>query len=85
MFKLLFTAKSKKQLKLISRQHHIQSLKAIFDDIKENPLIGKPLEDKLKHKYSYRVSVYRIIYKINWKNKTVTIHIADHREVVYEK
>lgn len=85
MFKLIVAPKAIKNLKLITRQHHIQSLKEIFEDIKEDPLIGKPLEDELKHKYSYDVSVYRVIYKIDWKDKTVNILKADHRGVVYRK
>ena len=85
MFKLIIAPKALKNLKLISRKHHIQSTKEIFNEIKEDPLIGKPLEDELKHKYSYHVSVYRIIYQIDWKDKIVNILKADHRGVVYKK
>ena len=85
MFKLLITAKAKKQIKLITKLYERRAIAQIFKDIKEDPLVGKPLEDELKGQYSYTVRVYRILYKIDWKDKTVTILKADHRGVVYQR
>lgn len=85
MFKLIIAPIALKNLKLISRKHHIESIKEIFEDIKQDPLVGKPLEDELKHKYTYHVSAYRIVYKIDWKDKTVSILKVGHRGVVYQK
>lgn len=84
MFKLLISAKAKKQIKLITKLHHRQAIVQIFQDIKEDPLVGKPLEDELKGEYSYRVGVYRILYIIDWKDKKVTILSARHRRIVYQ-
>ncbi len=84
MFKLLFSAKAKKQLKLISKLHHRQALREIFKEIKEDPLIGKPLEDELKGEYSYRVGVYRIVYIINWHDNKITVLYAKHRRIAYQ-
>ena len=85
MFKLLITAKAKKQIKLITKLYERRAIAQIFEDIKEDPLVGKPLEDELKGQYSYTVRVYRILYKIDWKDKIVIILKADHRGVVYKK
>lgn len=85
MFNLIIAPKALKKLKKISKQYQIQSIKEIFNEIREDPLMGKPLEDELKGEYSYKVSVYRILYKVDWKDKTVTILNADHRSVVYKK
>jgi len=85
MFKLLITAKAKKQIKLITKLYERRAIAQIFEDIKEDPLVGKPLEDELTGQYSYTVRVYRILYKIDWNDKTVTILKADHRGVVYKK
>lgn len=85
MFKLLITAKAKKQIKLITKLYEKRAIAQIFEDIREDPLVGKPLEDELKGQYSYTVRVYRILYKIDWKDKEVTVLKADHRGVVYSK
>ena len=85
MFKLLITAKAKKQIKLITKLYERRAIAQIFEDIKEDPLVGKPLADDLKGQYSYTVRVYRILYKIDWKDKIVIILKADHRGVVYQK
>ncbi len=84
-FKLLISAKAKKQVKLIKKFHHKQAMREIFGEIKEEPLIGKPLGDELSGEYSYKMGVYRILYIINWKDKTITIMTAGHRETVYQK
>ena len=55
----------------------------IFEELKENPYLGKPLEREFIGKYSYRIGVYRIIYKIDETNKAVVILNIDHRSVVY--
>lgn len=85
MFKLLLAAKAKKQVKLIKRLHHRKAFAQIFQDIKEDPLIGKPLEDELKGEHSYRVGVYRILYIIDWQDRKVTILSARHRKIAYIK
>lgn len=85
MFNLIIAPKALKRLKEISKLHQIQSIKAIFNEIREDPLVGKPLEDELKRQYSYKVSVYRILYTVNWKDKTVTILSAGHRGLIYRK
>jgi mRNA-degrading endonuclease RelE of RelBE toxin-antitoxin system len=39
---------------------------------------------ELTGKFSFRVGVYRIIYKVNKKDKVVDILTAGHRATVYE-
>ncbi|MFT5388114.1 MAG: mRNA interferase RelE/StbE [Lysobacterales bacterium] len=52
--------------------------------LQEDPFQGKSLKHLLKAKYSLRVGVYRIIYKI--EKKVVTVYILDigHRKDIYE-
>lgn len=54
-----------------------------LEALKANPLSGKPLNHKLKGKYSLRVGVYRIIYSI--EKHEITIYILDiaHRREAY--
>ncbi|OGH17939.1 MAG: hypothetical protein A2868_03325 [Candidatus Levybacteria bacterium RIFCSPHIGHO2_01_FULL_40_15b] len=83
MFKVKLTAKAKKELKQISRQHQL-ALGQIFDELKDYPRLGKPLGRGLKDRFSYRISVYRIIYKVNEKDKIIYVLTAGHRGKVYK-
>lgn len=60
------------------------SVAEIFEDIKTDPFIGKPLTRELTGQFSYREGVYRIRYLINQVDRVVTILIADHRGKVYD-
>ena len=70
------------QLRNLSKLHKL-ALEEIFEDLKEEPLLGKKLSRDLTNRFSYRVGVFRIIYLLNEDDKTVTILTADHRERVY--
>lgn len=83
MYKIVISKKAEKQIKRVSKLHHQEALNEIFLEIKEDPLIGKPLGEELTGRYSYRAGVYRILYLINSKDKKVTILSAKHRSVVY--
>lgn len=82
MYKLTLTARAKRELKDISRRYK-DSISLIFEDLKEDPFLGKPLARELIGKYSYRVGVFRIIYTINKKDKTIQIITASHRSTIY--
>lgn len=82
MLRLKLTSKAKKELKNISYRHRI-ALANIFEEIKEDPEIVKPLTRELTERYSYKVGVFRIIYKVNKKDKLITITTAGHRGTVY--
>ena len=84
MFKLKVTSQAKSQLKQISKKHLQLAISNVLDEIKENPFLGKPLSRKLIGRFSYKVGVYRIIYKINEKDKIVYILSAGHRATVYD-
>jgi len=54
-----------------------------LEDLKENPLQGKPLVVKLKGRYSLRIGVYRVIYQIEKKKSVVYILDIGHRRDIY--
>ena len=83
MYKLKLTSRAKKDLKNVKKLYR-QALGIAFEELKEDPSIGKPLIRNLNNQYSLKVSVYRILYKINNEDKTVTILTAGHRGTVYE-
>ena len=82
MYLLSTSPRAQKHLKDIKKENQ-EAVKLAIEDIREDPLIGKPLSREMTGKLSYRVGVYRIIYKVNQQDKTVTILSARHRGVVY--
>lgn len=82
MFKVKLTAQAKRGLRNLSKEDKI-SLGEIIEELKEDPLIGKPLSRKLIKKFSYRVGVYRIIYLVDKEDEIIVILSAGHRGTIY--
>lgn len=82
MYRLEITARAKRDLKKI-REFYQLEVKQALDDLREDPRIGKSLGEDLINRFSYKIGVYRIIYKINEKDKVVEIITAGHRSTVY--
>ena len=83
MHELRIFKQAGREIKIISRRHQ-KALLEVLNEIRENPFAGKPLNRELTGKYSYRVGVYRIIYKINKKDKIIFVLSAGHRSRVYK-
>ncbi len=83
MYKLKLTARAKRELKNISKLHR-EAIGSFFEELKHDPLLGKPLTRDLTGRFSLRVGVYRIIYKINKKDKIITMLTAGHRANIYD-
>lgn len=82
MFKIKLTAKAKKDLKGLSKADKL-SIGEIIEELKDDPLIGKPLSRELIRRFSYKVRLYRIIYKINRQDEIIEILSAGHRGTAY--
>ncbi len=82
MYRIKITARAKKNLKLLSKSNFL-AIGWVLEDLKEDPYLGKPLGRELLKRYTYRVGVYRIVYKINKKDKCVVIISTGHRSTVY--
>lgn len=82
MYSIIISPKAKKELKLFPLRYK-QTIRDVIYEIKENPLSGKALARELTGKYSYKVGVYRIIYKINKRDKKIYILTAGHRGIIY--
>jgi len=83
MYKVTLTARAKKELKNLSKAHQV-AIGQIFEDLKEDPYIGKPLTRELAKRYSYRIGVFRIVYKINKDDNVIYILIVGHRSTIYQ-
>lgn len=82
MYRIIISPRAKNQLKSIKKIHK-NALESVIEDLKDDPFLGKPLGRELAGKYSYKVGVYRIIYRIYKQDKTVQIISAGHRSTVY--
>ena len=83
MYRLIVSPQAQKQLKDI-KKHYQVAVRLATQEIKEDPTIGKPLTRELIKRFSYRVGVYRIIYKVNKKDQIVNILTVGHRATVYK-
>jgi len=65
-----------------------KTIARIFQEVKslsENPFAGKKLTGVLKDKRSLRVGGYRVIYKLDKKEKVVYLLDVRHRKVAYRR
>lgn len=83
MYQIKLTGKAKKELKNIKKIYKA-AIDSALEEIKENPLAGKPLIQELAGRFSYKIDSYRIIYKVNKEDKIICILTAGHRGTIYE-
>ena len=83
MYEINISAKAKRELRSLSTRHEI-ALDIIYEELKDNPQLGKPLTRELIGRFSFRVGNYRIIYNINEKDKKIYILTVGHRSIVYQ-
>ena len=82
MYTIKLTARAKKELKNISKRHK-EAIGLIFEELKEDATLGKPLTRELTGRFSLGVGVYRIIYTVNKSDKTIHVFTAGNRSTVY--
>lgn len=83
MFELHISRRAEKQIKKLKKEYQIEIFEAL-SEIKEEPLMGKALDRNLTGRFSYRFGAYRIIYKVDQKDRIVEISSAGHRSKVYD-
>ena len=82
MYKIRLTSEAKSQLKKLKISHKT-AVGMVMEELSEDPYLGKPLGRGLLGRYTYRIGVYRIIYKITEKDNYITVLTVGHRSVVY--
>lgn len=82
MFQLRISPKAERKIKRFKKEYQIEVVE-ILSEIKEDPLLRKPLSRELNRRFVHKFKAYRIIYKVNLKDNIVSILDADHRERVY--
>lgn len=83
MFEIRISSKAEKQIKQIKKIYQTAILSAL-EELRGDPYVGKPLSKDLTGRFSYKISVYRIIYKVSQQDKVVNIISDGHRATIYE-
>lgn len=82
MYKLVFSALAANKLRKIPWKQQEQ-IEKVLDELRESPSILNPLQRELIGRFKERVGVYRIIYKVNFEDRVITVLNIDHRSKVY--
>ncbi len=83
MYRIITSLEAKKGLKTIAKIYRKAVAEAI-EMLKDDPYLGKPLTRELTGRYAYKIHVYRVIYRINHRDKIVYILTAGHRGTIYQ-
>ena len=60
-------------------------IRRALEEMERDPFLGKPLKEPLKGLFSFRVSLYRIIYQIRAKEVLVEVIDIAKRSAVYQR
>ncbi|HCU25552.1 MAG TPA: hypothetical protein DF383_11105 [Deltaproteobacteria bacterium] len=62
-------------------------IRRALEELEQDPLLGKPLKESLAGLHSYRVTQYRIIYRINRNEILVEVieQLVTHKKLLEKK
>lgn len=83
-YKILYTPSAAKEIKKLDGSVR-KLIESGLERIANQPEIGKPLRKELKGLYSYRVTSYRILYKIRQNELIVVVIAIGHRKNIYDR
>ncbi len=83
MYRVVVQKKVEKDLGKIDQRYRRRILAALVF-LREEPLRGKKLGGKHKHRYGIRVWPYRIVYEVNKRRRVVLVVRIGHRQEVYK-
>lgn len=62
-----------------------KKIRSALETIQEDPYLGKALKDELKGLWSYPVSRYRVVYRIEHDSKRIQVIDIAPRNVIYSQ
>jgi len=83
MYRIEISPYAKRELLNIAKRHK-HTIAEIIEELKDDPYMGKSLTREFTGRYSYKVGVYRIIYKVSKKDKRISILTVGHRATIYK-
>lgn len=85
MYKIILLPNAREFLEKLSKSDKsiLVRISRAIDSLQQDPFQGKPLKYESKGRYSLRVGVYRIIYRVD--RKVIVVYVLDvgHRRNVY--
>jgi len=82
--KMRFTPESSRLLSKIHPENK-RLIKRVLAELRQNPYLGKNLQEELSGFKSLRLKQYRIIYNINEGEKIIQIYHVGQRRDIYEQ
>ena len=82
-YHIFFTRTAKKDYEAIKDKKLLKRINTILDDLKSNPLLGKPLHGEFIGCKSIKTFSFRIIYRIEKHDVIITVLRIQHRREVY--
>ncbi|MCD6536342.1 MAG: type II toxin-antitoxin system RelE/ParE family toxin [Thaumarchaeota archaeon] len=82
-YKIQVTRRFEKDFRKLDREIKRRA-DSIIRRLEAEPFIGKPLRGELEGKRSLRIGNYRIIYKIDEKNKAIILLTIRPRKTAYK-
>lgn len=82
MYKIIIAKNVRKDIFLLKKRYQVAFVNTL-KELKIDPKLGKPLTRELVGKYSIKIGAYRLIYKLDQKDKIVNVIIVGHRSTVY--
>jgi len=83
LYHIVFTRTARKDYESIKDQKLLKRINAILDDLKSNPLLGKPLHGEFIGCKSVKTFSFRLIYKIDKYRIAIIILKIQHRKQSY--
>lgn len=83
MYQVALPKRVAKQQNKIPREY-LAKIDKLLDQLRSDPLLGKPLSGEFKGQYSVRAWPYRIIYQIFKREHLILITSIQHRQGVYK-
>ena len=83
MYSIKYEHRVEKDLEPLPKNIIKRALDTIETILKYNPFVGKKLEYRGRHLYRYRIGDYRIVYRVDKKEKDVVVLKIRHRKEVY--
>ena len=80
---IVFTRTARKDYESIKNVKLLKRINTILDDLKTDPLLGKPLHGEFAGCRSIRTFSFRLIYKIEKHDVIITILRIQHRKESY--
>jgi len=86
-YDLIYTSTFRKQIERFKKKDKVlmEELRKKVEKLRDLPYSGKPLKYRLSHHRSLRVKgKYRLVYKVDENESTVTLVAFGHRKEIYE-